>query len=54
VEEFISRSNDKIKDLLVIGKRLNLTDEQKEILKDMIKEENSRKVKFLNQFEFRF
>lgn len=54
ISDFIEKSNDRIRDLIRIGKRLNLTDEQNEILKEMIKEENVRKLKLLHQVEFRF
>ena len=54
INDFIEKSNNRIKDLIRIGKRLNLTDEQNEILKEMIKEENGKKNKLLHQVELKF
>lgn len=54
INDFFEKINNRIKDLIIIGKRLNLTDEQKEILNEMIKEENSKKFKFLHQIDLRF
>jgi len=54
IDQFIDKTNDRIRDLIRIGKRLNLTDEQKEIMKEMIKEENDKKIKLLRQIDLRF
>lgn len=54
VDDFMNKINSRIRDLIKIGKRLNLTEEQKEILREMIKEENNKKLKFLHQLEMRF
>ncbi len=54
IDQFIDKTNNRIRDLIRIGKRLNLTDEQKEIMKEMIKEENGKKIKLLRQIDLRF
>lgn len=54
VDDFMDKINSRIRDLIEIGKRLNLTEEQEEILREMIKEENNKKLKFLHQLEMRF
>lgn len=54
VDDFMDKVNIRIRNLIEIGKRLNLTEEQKEILKEMIKEENTKKLRFLHQLEMRF
>ncbi|MGQ9845306.1 MAG: Spy/CpxP family protein refolding chaperone [Caldisericia bacterium] len=54
VDDFMDKINSRIRDLIKIGKRLNLTEEQEEILREMIKEENNKKFKFLHQLEMRF
>ncbi len=54
ISEFMEKSDERVRNLIRIGRRLNLNDEQKEILKEMIKNEYKRKFEFLHKIELRF
>ncbi len=54
VKEKVNEFNNRIRNYLRLGKKLNLTDEQKNRLKELIQEENKNKMKFIHSAEFRF
>lgn len=54
VNEIVDKFNKRVKDLYKLGKKLNLTDEQKDILKDMIKDEKNKLNKFIHNSEIIF
>ncbi|MBC7194272.1 MAG: hypothetical protein H5U37_01235 [Caldisericia bacterium] len=54
VKEKVNEFNMRIRNYLRLGKKLNLSEEQKNKLKELIQEENKNKMKFIHSAEFRF
>lgn len=54
IKEKLENFNQKIKDYIKVGRRLNLSEEQRKNLKELIKEENSKKLKLMYYFELQF
>lgn len=54
IEEKLENFNQRIRSYIKVGRRLNLSEEQRKNLKEMIKEENSKKLKLMYYLELQF
>lgn len=54
IEEKLKNFNQRIRNYIKVGRKLNLSEEQRKNLKELIKEENSKKLKLMYTLELQF